>query len=417
LKKIGFVLLFGLFLSIYICPAGASAQDLSDTSRYTTENGIDIISYVNTWTGDKLTEIGSELMNNTHGVEMEYLDRIEIHAGKEPGGNESVSASYRKEHQKVSIPVNLSGFLPADYELKVSVNKGIIDIYKGEEKEDIREIAMDLSHEYGHHFSFFYFGNSFTSEEYKDSPYYEMRQLKNYKEVNGESSYEDNIHRWSIFEIAAEDYKELLGSKTGKGVTKFLDISQKTGSQTYQPVNSASRLDYNAIPQENWTIPLAVQVEGLYDYFMSFLGEDAGQSLEAGIPSDSESGQIVVTDSGLAVKLPALTYREEEHHGFRKGIIAWNPLEFLTAEDTDEVIYTLAAFTEDNQLIPIKTVYPGEETSAVIGTVTDIQDPYIYYYQDGLDKGTLHFKLYMQFSSGQVLSSDELAINFDSLPN
>jgi hypothetical protein len=106
-------------------------------------------------------------------------------------------------------------------------------------------------------FTFFYFGDAFNSKDFKNSHYYKIRKLKDYRQVNGESSYEENIHRWSIFEIAAEDYKQLLGSPTGKRVTRFLDISQKVGRETYQPVNSASTLDYNAIPQENWVIPLA----------------------------------------------------------------------------------------------------------------------------------------------------------------
>jgi hypothetical protein len=411
LKKYVFILMLGLFLSIYIYPADASAQELG-RSHHTTEKGIDIISYVNTWTGDKLAEIGRELNNNKHGVEMEYLDRIEIHPGLEPGGNENVSASYRRERQQVNVPVRLSGFLPDDYQLRISINKGVIDIYRGDEKEDIREIALDLSHEYGHHFSFFYFGDSFHPEDYKNSSYYKARQLKNYKEVNGLSSYEDHIHRWSIFEIAAEDYKQLLGSKTGKGITRFLDISQKAGSQTYQPVNSASRLDYNAMPQENWIIPLAAQVDGLYDYYMSFL--DEGEAVETGVQSGLILGGSTILDSGLSDKLPVLTYREEEHHGFRKGIIEWSPLDSLAGEGAGEVVYTLTAYTEDDRLIPIKTVYPGEEAFAEIGTVTKVQDPYIYYYQDGLDQGTLHFKLYMQIPGGHVLASDTLTVRFDS---
>ena len=57
------------------------------------------------------------------------------------------------------------------------------------------------------------------------------------------------------FEIAAEDYLQLLGSPTGKRVTRYLDISQKMGNTVYQPANSANRMNFNAIPQRIGTSP------------------------------------------------------------------------------------------------------------------------------------------------------------------
>ncbi len=70
------------------------------------------------------------------------------------------------------------------------------------------------------------------------------------------------------------------------------------------------------------------------------------------------------------------------------------------------------AFDSDNRLIPIKTVYPGEKTMAVIGTVTQVIDPYIYYYQDGLDEGSLSFRLYMQYPDGQVVAGEPFEVDF-----
>ncbi|NLB43349.1 MAG: hypothetical protein GX815_14070, partial [Clostridiales bacterium] len=175
-----------------------------------TDEGLEIISHVDTWRGDKLTEIAEELYKNRHGLEMEYLDRVEIHNGPEPNGNQMISASYEQEQQQIGIPVNLAGFLPADYELKVNLEKGVIRIFKGEEKENIADIAEDLSHEYGHHFSFFHFEDEFTSGDFTDSEYYSVRGLDEYPQVNGEVSHEREIHRWSIFELVAEDYFQLL---------------------------------------------------------------------------------------------------------------------------------------------------------------------------------------------------------------
>ena len=131
-----------LVSSSFMTPAAAGAESnlsapvLSETSfRYLTEDGIEIISYVDTWPKDRLPEVAEELYQNRHGLEMEYLDRIEIHPGSEPSGNEQVSASYEIEQQQLSIPIKLSGFLPDDYQLKVPVEKGVIRIFKGEENQ------------------------------------------------------------------------------------------------------------------------------------------------------------------------------------------------------------------------------------------------------------------------------------------
>lgn len=418
-----FILVSGVFslcLSGFITPAVVDADDClyapvlpeasteqyeaqqgeSDgASRYRTRGGIQIVSYVDTWPADKLSEIAEELYKNRHGLEMEYLDRIEIYPDMEPNGNEQVSASYEKEQQQLSIPVNLSGFLPAGYQLEVPVEKGVIRIYKGDEKTEIEDIAMELSHEYGHHFTFFHFEDTFSSREFRESTYYNLRQLYKYPEVNGEAGYEEQIHRWSVFEIAAEDYLQLLGSPTGKRITHYLDINQKTGNTTYQPVNTAGRFNYNAIPQENWNIPLASQVEGLYQYFLSFL-EESSYTAVAAMNPNQDTGGI----------LPQLSHRVEEHYSFKKHIIEWDGID---RGNSEQPVYTLVAIDRDNRVIPIKTVYPGEKTSAVVGTVTQVVDSFIYYYQDGLDKGSLDFRLYMQYPNGRVLASEDLTVEFN----
>ena len=376
----------------------AAEIDSIEAPRHLTKDGIQIISFVETWAEDKLPEVAEELYRNRHGMEMEYLDRIEIYPGLEPNGNEQVSASYEKEQKEINVPLNLSGFLPADYQLKVPIEKGVIRIYKGEEKTEIEDIAMELSHEYGHHFTFFHFEDSFSPKDFKESTYYNIRQLHQYPEVNGDASYDEDIHRWSIFEIAAEDYLQLLGSPTGKRITRYLDISQKMGSTLYQPVNSANRLNFNAIPQENWDIPLAAQVEGLEKYFASFVEKKSDRA-----------AMTMISEQKPKEKLPVLSHRVEEQYNFKKHIIEWEPID---SEDSEQPVYTLVAINEDNRIIPIKTVYSDEKTAAVVGTVTQAIDSYIYYYQDGLDQGKLDFRLYIQYPSGQVLAPDDLTVEF-----
>ncbi|HHT65672.1 MAG TPA: hypothetical protein GX017_06215 [Clostridiales bacterium] len=384
-------------------PSLPEADSPDGEYRYRTREGLMIVSYVDAWQGDKLAEAAEELKRNKHGLEMEYLDRVEIHPGSEPNGNQQVSASYERELQQVGIPIHLSGFLPEDYQLKVNLEKGVIRIYKGEEKQAAEDIATDLAHEYGHHFTFFHFDDAFSPKEFKESTYYQVRRLQQYPKVNGRSDYEEEIHRWSIFEIAAEDYHQLLGSPASKRITHYFDISEKMGSTTYQPVNTASRYDFNAIPQENWDIPLAFQVEGLHPYFLSFLEEPIGVAALAPFPRQKTAE--------LTARLPILSHRVEEHFTFKKHIVEWDPIEEGYAE---QPVYTLVAINRENRVIPIKTVYPGEKTAAVVGTVTQAMDSYIYYYQDGLDQGSLDFRLYLQYPDGRVLASEDLTVDFDT---
>ena len=72
------ILVLGLYLLSFMTPAAAGAESnlsapvLSETSfRYLTEDGIEIISYVDTWPKDKLPEVAEELYQNRHGLEME----------------------------------------------------------------------------------------------------------------------------------------------------------------------------------------------------------------------------------------------------------------------------------------------------------------------------------------------------------
>ncbi len=388
MRKLRWVPAACLIMAALLFGSAFAAENREPVSVFEGSDGIRIISFTDAWADGDLQVVYEELKNNVHGVEMEYLDRIEIHQGPKPGADPSVSATYEEETQEVRLPVNLEGFLPADYELPINLEKGVIKLYNGDTRTELVDLAVDISHEYGHHFSLFHFGGGFKSpEEFRDSAYYKARGLEAFDRVNAEASYVEEIHRWSIYEIAAEDYRQLLGSATGKAITAFSDIQQKSGQDIYNPINSVRRRDYNALPQENWELPTAFEVSGLSGYFYSFIGD------------------IVFGTSLTDLEVPALMYHKEKIYDFDRVIFNWQP-----QDGPENAIYTLVAYSEDTGLIPIKTVFPGDEPVAVVGTAAFEKNAYVYYYQDGLDVENLQFKLYMLLPGGVILSGEPISI-------
>ncbi|HZK33726.1 MAG TPA: hypothetical protein VFD33_00260 [Bacillota bacterium] len=395
IKGFRIILVSGL-LFIFLAASGAASDALQEEARYQADNGIEVISYTDKWVDLGLIRVYDELMNNVHGMEMDYLDRIEIHAGSSPETAHNVMATYQIEKQEEHIGVNLKGFFPDDYELPIKLDKGVIRIYKGEERQAIEDIAVDLSHEYGHHFTLYHFGETFTRPEYfRTSEYYNIRGLEDYPLVNAEASHELEMHRWSIYELAAEDYRQILGSDTGRRITGFKDIKQKKGQDLYLPINEVSIRDYNAIGQMNWDLPTAFHNSVLVDYFYAFTHK--GDVYKRSLPLMADQ----------ADELPGLDYSISPLGDYYQTKFYWD-----RSTGPEDAIYTLVAYRDD-KVIPIKTVFPGQDPLAYIGTVYYEEDGYIYYYQDGLDSGQLSFRLQVLLPDGRNLSGHMISIDFD----
>ena len=389
----------GLFLMLLLTFIGSAVNAKEPSASHETPDGIRLLSYTKVWDVELLASLETELKQNIHGIEMDYIDRVEMHPGDHPDGNSDISALYHRERQVIDIPVKLSGFLPDEYSLPVEIDKGVIKIFHSEQRESIEEAALDLSHEYGHHFTFFHFDEAFASDEqYTDSEYYQVRGLKDYDRVNGSSSFDRDKHKWSIYEMAAEDYKQIMGSRTGKISTVFKDISQKASADTYQPMNIPGYKDFNAVPQINWEIPLPHQVDRLAEYFYSFIDDQD-------VPVVSVDGDA---ESPAYNDLPSVSYKRESYHGLDRYVLSWES--YL---ERDDLVYTLVVISDDySEMLPIKTVFPGEAKQAVIGTYTLENDGYVYYYKDGIDQRAGHFRLHVQFPDGQLAAGPVTTIDF-----
>lgn len=164
---------------------------------YKSPTGLTIKSYSPKWsTISQLKEVEKELLNNKHGEEMSLLGQVVIFPDFPAG--KSVLGQYFAEYEHSKTDVNL---LP----------DRTIHLYGGNQFPTIDSIAGTLSHEYGHHFTFYHLfeDESLLPEKWLDSDYAKARNLSEYPNANtGDGQYE-----WMMSEILAEDYVQMFGSE------------------------------------------------------------------------------------------------------------------------------------------------------------------------------------------------------------
>lgn len=162
------------------------------------KSGVTFESYSPMWkTTDKLKLLEAELLKNKHGEELALLGQVVIipnrAAGKDVLGE--YMANYKFSSTNVSLLANRTIYL-----------------FDGNNNTSIESMAYTLSHEYGHHFSFYQLINreNRMPGTWKTSAYATSRGLSN-------TQAHDNAfgeYIWSIAEIMAEDYVQLFGSET-----------------------------------------------------------------------------------------------------------------------------------------------------------------------------------------------------------
>ena len=346
---------------------------------YVTPEGFKIKSYSEKWSGEKLKEIYEEIMRNGHGSEMQYLDTVLIY----PDGNErddfNILGTQSSQEETFELYADFPAFLPVRTRYNIRSSTSELTLYNMDRYDTVELAAHTISHEYGHHFTRFYF---FEDEsQIMSSDYYKVRGLSAYpkaKEYDDYDLYMAN-YEWSILEMAAEDYVQILGSPNAKVTEDYKDVKEalayyvRTGKEL-----KLSQDDYfNAYPQINIFIPLAAQVPGLADYYHSFLNDG------------------IKTKPAADPQIELSFTRSKKHYE-----VSWNKI-------SGGELYTLVCYEKDGSIYrPIKTVTKDEKQTAVIGTVSQTTSRYIYTYSDGITKDDRLFKLYVMLSDGTIVSSE-----------
>lgn len=381
MKRLIVFVLTLLIIGSFFTQAMAATEVLYDS--YKGQLGIEIRSYSPNWTGDKLKEVYEELLNNTHGEEIEYLSTINLYPDNPFGGEEE--GLYHGAYQS-NLFLNKTNY-------KTKKNR-VIDLFNMIEKESVNEIAKTLSHEYGHHFTFYYIlkGENKTFDEWRDTKYAKIRGLTDDTRVRHDYS---NGHQWNITEIAAEDYIQLYGSINAKIPSQYDDIILRAEKQTLDEIIKWNNHIFNVYPQENFNIPLANNVSNLQQYWTSISGVDVDKYNEP--PTGSVVGLTEVKNLG---------------HDKKQFIIRWTESE---DRDSSNLLYTLVAYDQkQHQVIPIKTINQGEELVAVIGSTKIINQNEIIFYSDIFIDEPKNIRVFTMDEHGNIVSSNIIVIDFNN---
>ena len=362
---------------------------------YEAPEGFFIISHSTHWNQHMLELLYHELMLNEHGEEIDFLHEIIIFPYAEEEG--SMLASYSLATTAVNFFVMFPAF-PDDFAIAFPQIIGRINLYDGDTLNTIESIAGSLSHEYGHLFTFYHMFDNESDEDgsLERTTYAGLREALQNNLLTSATpgvTYMRERHRY-LFEIAAEDYVQLMGSPTTRRVVDFVDVQQVINGAEHPASISGAR---NAFPQENMMLPLANDVPGLKAYFFSFV--DA----EPRVPIEEKQ------DVTLDIR------RNSVQHNLVSGLrtfvyytITWNT-------PYQDAIYTLVCydpFDYSGWGHPIKTVHPGNAGSAIIGEYVVERGEQVVTMDDGLAEGVKVFFVVALLPDGTFYISEKLEYEF-----
>lgn len=374
-------------------PAEEEDWDASCIASYTSPEGIRFLSMSMAWDQGKLQDLYQELLQNKHGEELNTLSYVLIY----PQQDEYAAATHQNMVQTKVFTLRHPA-LPERLEVPFTRVSGVITLYDGDRCDTVESMASNLSHEYGHHFTFYHmFGNTVDERALLESEYARLRGLDPEKvqcDRMDAQFYLEN-HHWYLSEIAAEDYVTLMGSPNSREVGQFYDIRDRVnGAAPQEEEVYALR---NARVQENLMIPMASEVAGLRDYFYSFV-EGPAPELPQKQPISLEIQRNSVGFDFVA------GYQELANYE-----LTWNKAY------GEEAVYTLVCFQEEaysSSFYPIRTVSAGQDASAFLGTIWSEGEDSVSYWDDGLASGTRTFVVTAVLPDGTLYTSDPLTYTF-----
>lgn len=171
-----------LLLSLPILFSFTTGGTVGAYSTFLSPEGIHFVSYSHEWDEHKLIDLYKELKQNKYGEEINMLQEIRVEAGNHSSGD--TKGSYHP------------------------VSKTIV-LYQGDKYREPDDYRETLSHEYGHHFAYYYF----PSHHLPFSKWQKLRGI-NIAQMRWDAfwNYEENNHSFYPQEIMADDYVLLYGA-------------------------------------------------------------------------------------------------------------------------------------------------------------------------------------------------------------
>lgn len=365
--------------------------DQSMAAKYVSPEGIQFISRSDEWDETDLELLYKELLRNKHGEELYHLSGVVIY----PEKDDKAAATHQNSEQHCSVPFAHT-LLPEDYMIYFTRTSGQISLYNGDGITTTDGMANSLSHEYGHHFTRYYMLKS-NGEELYDTEYAKLRGLtseNSYADRNvSEDFYYDNHYKF-ILEIAAEDYVALMGSPASREIVDHKDVMESLYDSSDKYSVSFSR---SAAVQENLTLPMACEIEGLADYFYSFIGEkapeyDIKKEMNIRIQKRSQSYDLV--------------------GGYRTFVYYEIEFDKVYGEDATYVLTVYDPEDYNGSVQPIRTVTNGEKPLCRVGNVVRNLGSSVIYNNDGIAKGTKVFIVNVVTADGEMYTSAPFTYTF-----
>ena len=372
---------------------------------YETPEGFTMISHSPAWNREMLENLYYELLMNEHGDEINALYEVIVYPHEEEEG--VAAAMYSPGTTAVSFFINFPAF-PQNFTVDFPQDIGSITLFNGDVNITTESMASSLSHEYGHHYTFFHmfgfgrnapdsvFGGLNEDGSLADTVYARLRDAGRFDLITTTTQGETYFQNWYryLVEVAAEDYVQLMGSISTRQIVDFFDVEQiLRGAEQPQNVTKAR----NAFPQGNMMIPLANDVPGLKDYFYSFIDIDPRVPIE-------EKQEMILQIQRNSIEYNLTTGPK----AFIHYAITWNA-------PYNNAVYTLACYDPENYSgwgIPIKTVRSGQNTSAIIGEYAIEQGNQIISMDNGITDGVKVFFVIAQLPDGTYYISEKLEYQF-----
>ncbi|MFT4414033.1 hypothetical protein ACLM5H_09250 [Fredinandcohnia humi] len=265
-------------------------------AKFTSPEGILFLSYTEKWDEEQLKDLYKELIKNQHGTEIEFLQEIRIMGGPSPS-NSKITGIYQPLINSITL-------------------------YNGNSNTDAKAYRDTLSHEYGHHFAYYYF----PAHHFSFSKWAKLRGLTE-DDIRWDSfwNYSISVHQWHPQEIFAEDYVLLFGS------TNKAEIEDVYTNEAF----------YLRTQHENQEIPNVLENKKLHKY----LEHKTGLKVNVNRILDSP----ILTDINENHLTYSITCRKDV--AYRLNITLFEASEFGFEEVNEEELVEITSNHEQSEVI------------------------------------------------------------------
>lgn len=285
-------------------------------AKYTSPEGIDFLSYSKNWGDEDLLNLYHELLKNKHGEELNLLQEVRVISGSSQS-NKSIKGQY-------------------------SPLTNTITLYDGDKYTSVAQVKETLSHEYGHHFAYYYF----PSHHFPFSKWAKLRGLEDQPvHWNSFFNYSIDSHEWIPQEIFADDYVLLYGST---------HVTEKNDVYTNEAF-------YTRTEHENQ------QLENIFD------NQELIQYIEnkSGIEVDNDRLIQTPTLQDITDNRVTISISNKPNVAYRLNLKIYEKVnDELIEVDSEEMVQITSASTGNTLQFPIDFT----NTSRIIDTSFDIVD-------------------------------------------